>query len=231
MIIFAWKVNNPLSFLISRRASESFKSLFPPPFQFVLEFTKTYTESMLFSYSLNSNHDVSLLGALLLYAVPPRCWPSDGTTQSLGTCLRDFRNKPYPIRAKITYYKKTLTVGENNKWHISPVSDANRRNKSAKVDKSWSYFVLFFFHSRPQVLINNGFTPDKEDYEFCTKVDNMVIPPEGFLGISAATGGLAGIVTHLRSGEFEVRQSNRVAAAALQLLQNQNSFSLIVGIE
>lgn len=70
MIIFAWKVNNPLSFLISRRASESFKSLFSAPFQFVLEFTKTYTDFMLFSYSLNSNHDVSLLGALVLYAVP-----------------------------------------------------------------------------------------------------------------------------------------------------------------
>lgn len=41
-------------------------------------------------------------------------WPSDGTTQALGTCLRDFRNKPYPIRAKITYYKKTLTVRKNN---------------------------------------------------------------------------------------------------------------------
>lgn len=44
----------------------------------------------------------------------------------------------------------------------------------------------------PQVMINNGFTPDKEDYEFCTKVDNMVIPPEAFFGLSAATGGLAG---------------------------------------
>ncbi|XP_036833649.1 protein ERGIC-53 isoform X2 [Oncorhynchus mykiss] len=76
--------------------------------------------------------------------------PNDGTTQALGTCLRDFRNKPYPVRAKITYYKKTLTV-----------------------------------------LINNGFTPDKEDYEFCTKVDNMIIPQEGYFGISAATGGLA----------------------------------------
>ncbi|XP_074546441.1 protein ERGIC-53 [Halichoeres trimaculatus] len=75
---------------------------------------------------------------------------NDGTTQALGTCLRDFRNKPYPIRAKITYYKKTLTV-----------------------------------------MLNNGFTPDKEDYEFCTKVDNMIIPNEGFFGISAATGGLA----------------------------------------
>ncbi|CAF97157.1 unnamed protein product, partial [Tetraodon nigroviridis] len=75
---------------------------------------------------------------------------NDGTTQALGTCLRDFRNKPYPIRAKITYYKKTLTV-----------------------------------------MINNGFTPNKDDFEFCTKVDNMIIPTEGFFGISAATGGLA----------------------------------------
>uniref|UniRef100_A0AAR2KAW3 L-type lectin-like domain-containing protein n=1 Tax=Pygocentrus nattereri TaxID=42514 RepID=A0AAR2KAW3_PYGNA len=76
---------------------------------------------------------------------------NDGSTQALGTCLRDFRNKPYPVRARITYYKKTLTV-----------------------------------------LINNGFTPEKEDYEFCTKVDNMIIPPTGYFGISAATGGLAG---------------------------------------
>ncbi|TNN85292.1 Protein ERGIC-53 [Liparis tanakae] len=75
---------------------------------------------------------------------------NDGTTQALGTCLRDFRNKPYPIRAKITYYQKTLTV-----------------------------------------MINNGFTPDRDDYEFCTKVDNMVLPGDGFFGISAATGGLA----------------------------------------
>lgn len=41
-------------------------------------------------------------------------------------------------------------------------------------------------------MINNGFTPNKDDYEFCTKVENMIIPTEGFFGISAATGGLAG---------------------------------------
>uniref|UniRef100_A0A8C2A957 Lectin, mannose-binding, 1 n=1 Tax=Cyprinus carpio TaxID=7962 RepID=A0A8C2A957_CYPCA len=75
---------------------------------------------------------------------------NDGTTQSLGTCLRDFRNKPYPVRAKITYYQKSLTV-----------------------------------------FINNGFTPDKDDYEFCTRVENMIIPDTGYFGISAATGGLA----------------------------------------
>lgn len=43
-------------------------------------------------------------------------------------------------------------------------------------------------------MINNGFTPNKDDYEFCTKVENMIIPTEGFFGISAATGGLAGTV-------------------------------------
>ncbi|XP_077353460.1 protein ERGIC-53 [Festucalex cinctus] len=74
----------------------------------------------------------------------------DGSTQALGTCLRDFRNKPYPVRAKVRYYKKTLTV-----------------------------------------MINNGFTPDKEDFEFCTKVENMIIPAEGYFGVSAATGGVA----------------------------------------
>ncbi|XP_026571225.1 protein ERGIC-53 isoform X2 [Pseudonaja textilis] len=75
---------------------------------------------------------------------------NDGSTQALASCQRDFRNKPYPIRTKIIYYQKTLSV-----------------------------------------LINNGFTPDKEDYEFCAKVENMVLPPQGYFGISAATGGLA----------------------------------------
>ncbi|XP_036178297.1 protein ERGIC-53 isoform X2 [Myotis myotis] len=75
---------------------------------------------------------------------------NDGANQALASCQRDFRNKPYPVRAKIIYYQKTLTV-----------------------------------------MINNGFTPDKNDYEFCAKVENMIIPAQGHFGISAATGGLA----------------------------------------
>ncbi|XP_028915699.1 protein ERGIC-53 [Ornithorhynchus anatinus] len=75
---------------------------------------------------------------------------NDGANQALASCQRDFRNKPYPVRAKITYYQKVLTV-----------------------------------------MINNGFTPNKDDYEFCAKVENMVIPAQGHFGISAATGGLA----------------------------------------
>nr|XP_014342765.1 PREDICTED: protein ERGIC-53-like isoform X2 [Latimeria chalumnae] len=38
---------------------------------------------------------------------------NDGASQSLGTCLRNFRNSHYPIRARITYYKKTLRVAIN----------------------------------------------------------------------------------------------------------------------
>ena len=35
---------------------------------------------------------------------------SDGISQQLQGCLRDFRNKPYPVRAKIEYYRNVLSV-------------------------------------------------------------------------------------------------------------------------
>ena len=40
----------------------------------------------------------------------------DGTTQQLAGCLRDFRNKPFPVRARITYYQNTLTVNLISIW-------------------------------------------------------------------------------------------------------------------
>ncbi|NWQ71508.1 LMAN1 protein, partial [Neopipo cinnamomea] len=62
---------------------------------------------------------------------------NDGSAQALASCLRDFRNKPYPV------------------------------------------------------LVNNGFTPDRDDYELCAKVEDLELPAQGYFGISAATGGLA----------------------------------------
>jgi len=35
---------------------------------------------------------------------------SDGSTQQLAGCLRDFRNKPFATRARIEYYMNSLTV-------------------------------------------------------------------------------------------------------------------------
>jgi len=68
----------------------------------------------------------------------------------LGGCLRDFRNKPFPIRIKAEYYKRTLTI---------------------------------YFHS--------GLNQDLSNYEICTQVDNLDLPKQGYVGISAETGGLA----------------------------------------
>ncbi|XP_050723851.1 protein ERGIC-53-like isoform X2 [Eriocheir sinensis] len=34
----------------------------------------------------------------------------DGLSQQLGGCLRDFRNKPFPVRAKLEYYHNILTL-------------------------------------------------------------------------------------------------------------------------
>lgn len=35
---------------------------------------------------------------------------SDGLNQQIHGCLRDFRNKPFPVRTKIEYYRNVLTV-------------------------------------------------------------------------------------------------------------------------
>lgn len=74
----------------------------------------------------------------------------DGITQQLGGCLRDFRNKPFPVRMKIEYYKRTLTI---------------------------SY--------------HNGMSNDANAYEICTMIENVILPANGYFGVSAATGGLA----------------------------------------
>jgi len=93
---------------------------------------------------------------------------NDGSTQQLAGCLRDFRNKPFPVKAKIEYYHNILTV-----------------------------------------LIHNGMSNNDKDFEMCIRAENVILPKNGFFGVSAATGGLADdhdvlkFVTHsLRSPEM-----------------------------
>ncbi|KAK3732287.1 hypothetical protein QZH41_014423 [Actinostola sp. cb2023] len=75
---------------------------------------------------------------------------NDGKNQNLGGCLRDFRNRPHPIRVRVRYYQNVLTL-----W----------------------------FHM--------GMSTKSEDFELCTRAENVHLPKEGFFGVSAATGGLA----------------------------------------
>lgn len=86
-------------------------------------------------------------------------------------------SKTVPLHSMQARQPKRLDNQEVDNWPNSVLSD----------------FHLSLFSSK--VLINNGFTPDREDYEFCAKVENMVLPPQGYFGISAATGGLAGDFT------------------------------------
>jgi len=99
---------------------------------------------------------------------------NDGSTQQLAGCLRDFRNKPFPVKAKIEYFKNTLTV-----------------------------------------LFHNGMSNNDKDFEMCIRAENVVLPKQGYFGVSAATGGLADdhdvlrLVTHsLRSPEMALVPDN-----------------------
>ena len=39
--------------------------------------------------------------------------------------------------------------------------------------------------------MNNGISQDDNAFEFCTRIDGVQLPKTGYLGVSAATGGLA----------------------------------------
>ena len=54
----------------------------------------------------------------------------DGITQQLGGCLRDFRNKPYPVVLKIEYLKHVLTVF----YHNGLSSDINNFEICARIE-------------------------------------------------------------------------------------------------
>ena len=92
----------------------------------------------------------------------------DGSGQVQGSCIRDFRNKPLPIRLKIEYVNQGLTVRD-----------------------ATSAFPSSRFAPRKQIYLNNGISQDDNAFEFCTRVDNIQLPKTGFLGVTAATGGLA----------------------------------------
>jgi mannose-binding lectin 1 len=91
----------------------------------------------------------------------------DGSTQIQGSCIRDFRNKPLPVRLKIQYINQVLTV----------------RNL---IKDNYYYFFLIL-----KIYINNGISQDDNAFEMCTRIERIQLPRNGYLGVTAATGGLA----------------------------------------
>ena len=43
-----------------------------------------------------------------------------------------------------------------------------------------------------QVMFHNGMSNNERDFEVCLRAENVFLPKNGFFGLSAATGGLAG---------------------------------------
>jgi lectin, mannose-binding 1 len=43
-----------------------------------------------------------------------------------------------------------------------------------------------------QVSIHNGLTNNRDEFELCLRAENVELPADGYFGVSAATGGLAG---------------------------------------
>ena len=103
------------------------------------------------SFDNDNKHNNPYIMAMVNDGLQSYDHQNDGSTQQLAGCLRDFRNKPFPVRAKIEYYKNVLTV---------------------------------HFHS--------GMSNNERDFELCIRKEGVQLPKNGFFGISAATGGLAG---------------------------------------
>ena len=48
-----------------------------------------------------------------------------------------------------------------------------------------------------QVFFNSGLTNNKDDFEMCLRQENVELPANGYFGVSAATGGLAGKLMYM----------------------------------
>ncbi|SPP85426.1 protein ERGIC-53 [Drosophila guanche] len=62
------------------------------------------------SFDNDNKHNNPYISAVVNDGTKMYDHTNDGTTQLLSGCLRDFRNKPFPTRARIEYYNNVLTV-------------------------------------------------------------------------------------------------------------------------
>ncbi|XP_022215511.2 protein ERGIC-53 [Drosophila obscura] len=62
------------------------------------------------SFDNDNKHNNPYISAVVNDGTKQYDHTNDGTTQMLSGCLRDFRNKPFPTRARIEYYNNVLTV-------------------------------------------------------------------------------------------------------------------------
>ena len=63
-----------------------------------------------FSYNLHTQHDNPKIQIVLNDGSRVYEHHSDGQKQENANCLREFRNRPYPVKVRITYLRGVLEV-------------------------------------------------------------------------------------------------------------------------
>ena len=92
----------------------------------------------------------------------------------------------------------------------------NIKKKTTKIYKKKNkqtqlMFICSSMFKPLQVFIHNGWTNIDSNYELCLRREDVTLPKEGYFGVTAATGGLAG------NGPFP----NSVSIALFFPLSNQ----------
>ena len=77
-----------------------------------------------FSFDNDNKHNNPYIMAMTNDGTQAYDHQKDGMTQQLAGCLRDFRNKPFSVKAKIQYYMNTLTVGKFDVKRFSSTFEA-----------------------------------------------------------------------------------------------------------
>ena len=116
---------------------------------------------------------------------------TDGINQQLQGCLRDFRNKPFPVRAKIEYYKNVLTV----MFHSG---NTNNEHDYELCLRAENVFLPPFGHFGISAA-TGGLADDHDVLKFLT----YSLVPQSQVQAAAGTGGLSDADKQRFSAEYE----------------------------
>lgn len=122
---------------------------------------------------------------------------SDGLNQESGGCLKDFRNRPYPVKLRIIYLRGTLEVSMErmNCTHTHMQTHTPYLTHILSFTHTHTRHPTSHTHTHTQLWVHEGISLTEDDYELCTKLENIPglawIPREGYFGVTAATGGLS----------------------------------------
>lgn len=77
------------------------------------------------------------------------------------------------------------------------------------------FFNLYiFFRNTLTLLFHNGMSNNDKDFEVCLRAENVILPKNGYFGISAATGGLADDHDVLKFNVFSLRSPEEAVKQA-----------------